>query len=60
MKVTISYMPDEVREADMILRFVQNVLPSARVRKSVSHLPQISVYLTTNKVGKRCGTTGNA
>ena len=46
MKITISYIPPEVREADYILRFVRSALPDAKVRRSAAHPPQICVYLT--------------
>ncbi|MDE7262558.1 MAG: hypothetical protein K2N78_10970 [Oscillospiraceae bacterium] len=50
MKITITYIPSEVREADYILRFIRSVLPGAKVRRSSAHPPQICVYLTTKKV----------
>ena len=56
MKITISYTPPELREADLILRFARGVLPGAKVRRSAAHPPQICVYLTWNFPGKDCGT----
>lgn len=53
MKITISYTPPEVREVDIILRFVRSVLPDAKVRRSAAHPPQICVYLTTKKGAKQ-------
>lgn len=46
MKITITYIPSETREADLILRFAQSQLPGAKVRKSAAHPPLICVYLT--------------
>jgi len=60
MKITISYIPSETREADMILRFIRDMLPGAKVRRSNAHLPQICVYLTTNFSGKPCDSKGTA
>ena len=60
MKITISYIPSETREADLILRFVRGILPGAKVRRSTAHPPQICVYLTTSKAGNSCDTTKRA
>ena len=49
MKITISYIPAEAQAVDAILRFLQGMLPGAKVRKSTAHPPQISVYL---KIGR--------
>lgn len=57
MKIVITYIPSETREADLILRFARSILPRAKVRKSAAHPPQICVYLTTNYTQKDCGAT---
>lgn len=60
MKITVSYIPAETREADLILRFARSILPRAKVRKSAAHPPQICVYLTSSLPRKDCGTTKRA
>lgn len=49
MKITVTYIPSETREADLIIRFARSLLPRANVRKSTAHPPQICVYLTWKK-----------
>ena len=56
MKITITYTPPELREADYILRFIRSALPGAKVRRSAAHPPQICVYVTTPFTRKDCGT----
>lgn len=60
MKITVSYIPAETREADQILRFARSLLPGAKVRKSAAHPPQICVYLTSNLPRKDCVPTKRA
>lgn len=55
MKITISYIPEEAQAADLILRFVRDILPGAKVRRSAAHPPQICVYLTAPFPRKGCG-----
>lgn len=57
MKIVITYIPSETREADLILRFARSLMPRAKVRKSAAHPPQICVYLTSSLPRKDCGTT---
>lgn len=57
MKITVTYIPSETREADLILRFARSLLPKANIRKSTAHPPQICVYLTTSWPQKDCGAT---
>ncbi len=49
MKITIAYLPEEEREADLINRFVQGLLPIEKVRKSDRHPPFKHIYLTTKR-----------
>ena len=49
MKISISYSPVEEREADLINRFVQGLLPIEKVRKSDRHPPFKHIYLTTKR-----------
>ena len=51
MKISISYSPVEEREADLINRFVQGLLPIEKVRKSDRHPPFKHIYLTTKRPG---------
>ncbi len=59
MKVTISYIPSETREADMISRFVLSILPGTKVRESDRHPPFKHIYLATRKAGKPCDSKEN-
>lgn len=54
MKITIAYLPEEEREADLINRFVQGLLPIEKVRKSDRHLPFKHIYLTAKKAENPC------
>lgn len=60
MKISITYIPAETREADLILRFARNVLPGAKVRRTAAHPPQMCVYLTTRWPQRDCGATKRA
>lgn len=60
MKITISYIPPETREADLILCFIKKLFPRAKARKSTSHPPQVCVYLTANSPEKPCGAKKGA
>lgn len=51
MKITIACLPEEEREADLINRFVQGLLPIEKVRKSDRHPPFKHIYLTTKRPG---------
>ncbi len=48
MKITIAYLPEEEREADLICRFVHRLCPG-KVRKSDRHPPYLHIYLTTKQ-----------
>lgn len=48
MKLKLTYLPEEAREAALILRSAQNLLPGAKVRQDKSKVPKLAVYLTTN------------
>ena len=45
----LAYLPEEEREADLINRFVQGLLPIEKVRKSDRHPPFKHIYLTTKR-----------
>ena len=49
MKITISYLPEEEREAHIIHIFSQSLLDNVKVRKSDRHPPFKHIYLTTKK-----------
>ena len=49
MKITISYIDGEAREAAIIQRFADSLLGGAKVRKSDRHPPFKHIYLTTRK-----------
>ncbi len=49
MKITISYLPEEEREAHIIHIFSQSLLGNVKVRKSDRHPPFKHIYLTTKK-----------
>ena len=49
MKITISYLPEEEREAHIIHIFSQGLLDNVKVRKSDRHPPCWHVFLATNK-----------
>lgn len=48
MKLKLTYLPEEAREAALILHFAQNLLPGAKVRRDKSKAPKLAVYLTIN------------
>ena len=54
MKITISYMATEEREAAGVLAALLALLPGVRVHKNTSKPPYIHVYLTTRKPGNPC------
>ena len=60
MKITVTYIPSETREADLIIRFIRSVLPTAKVRRSAAHPPQSCVYVTCNLSEKPCDATEKA
>ena len=60
MKITIAYLPEEEREADLINRFVQGLLPIEKVRKSDRHPPFKHIYLTTKKAENPCNSREKA
>jgi len=51
MKIKISSLPEERREADLICRFVKGLYPGAKVRESNARSPQKVLYVTTNRRG---------
>lgn len=54
MKITISYIAGEEREAALIQRFADRLLDGAKVRKNDLHPPFKHIYLTTRKPQKAC------
>ncbi|USF26950.1 hypothetical protein N510_001883 [Firmicutes bacterium ASF500] len=59
MKITIAYLPEEFREADLIHRFAQGLLDGAKVRKSDRHPPYKHIYLTAKKPETPCNSEEN-
>lgn len=49
MKITIAYLPEEEREADIIHVFSRSLLDNVKVRKSDRHPPFKHIYLTTKR-----------
>lgn len=49
MKITIAYLPEEEREADIIHVFSRGLLDNVKVRKSDRHPPYLHIYLTTKQ-----------
>ena len=49
MKITISYLPEELDEVRVIRAFIVNYLPGTRTRMTANHAPYIHTYLTTKK-----------
>ena len=60
MKITIACLPEEEREADLINRFVQGLLPIEKVRKSDRPPPFKHFYLTTKKAETPCNSMEKA
>ncbi len=59
MKITITYLPGEERESDLIFHFVKGLCSGAKVRKSDRHPPFKHIYLTTKKVESPCNSREN-
>ena len=59
MKITIAYLPEEEREADIIHVFSRSLLDNVKVRKSDRHLPFKHIYLTAKKPEKPCNSEEN-
>ena len=53
MKIKLSYLPEEAREAGAVLSALLRLLPSAKVRKTDANPPYKHTYLTTRKPAKR-------
>lgn len=49
MKISIAYLPEEEREANIIRWFVHGLCPGEKIRKSDRHPPFKHIYLTTKK-----------
>ena len=59
MKLKLTYQPEEAREANLILHFVQGLLPGAKTRSVKSKAPKLCVYVTTRNPQTRCGCKEN-
>lgn len=53
MKIKLSYLPEEERDAGAALAALLRLLPGARVRKTDGKGPYKHTYLTTRKTAKR-------
>ena len=60
MKITIAYLPEEEREADIIHVFSRGLLDNVKVRKSDRHPPFKHIYLTTKRPETPCKSKENA
>lgn len=60
MKISITYLPEEEREAHIIHIFAQGLLGNIKVRKSDRHPPFKHIYLTTKKPETPCKSKENA
>lgn len=49
MKIKLSYLPEEEREAGAALSALLRLIPGAKVRKSDAHPPYKHLYLTTKQ-----------
>lgn len=45
MKITLSYLPGEEREADADMMVLHRRHPGSKARRSKAHLPAVSVYM---------------
>lgn len=52
MKVTITYMPGEEREADILKRAAASIMESVKVRESDRHAPYKHIYISTRNSEK--------
>ena len=59
MKISITYLPEEEREAHIIHIFSQSLLDNVKVRKSDRHPPFKHIYLTAKKPEKPCNSEEN-
>lgn len=55
MKIKLTYLPEEEKEADAALRALRRLFPRAKVRKSDAHPPKNCIYLTADFHCKDCG-----
>ena len=60
MKITIAYLPEEEREADIIHVFSRGLLDNVKVSKSDRHLPFKHIYLTAKKAENPCNSREKA
>lgn len=59
MKITISYIASEEREAAGVLEALRPLLPGLRVHKNKAKPPFLHLYLTTKKPGTPCNYNPN-
>ena len=55
MKITVTYLPEEAREANLIYHFVRGLLPGVRVHESAAKPPYVHLYLATKKGARKSG-----
>ena len=60
MKVTLSYIPEEQKEAAAVLAALRPLLSWEKIHKTDTHPPFLHLYLTTKKPGKSCKSNKNA
>jgi len=56
LKLKLTYLPEEEREAAAALAVLLRRFPGARTRKSARHPPFLHLYLTTKKPETPCGS----
>ncbi|NLU24434.1 MAG: hypothetical protein GXW99_06940 [Clostridiales bacterium] len=49
MKVSIAYLPEEEKNAGLLLSFIRGLQPGVRVHKNDRCTPYIHLYMTTKK-----------
>lgn len=59
MKVTITYLPAEEREARIAKAFIRELCDNVRCKERDTHPPYKHIYLATKKPGKCTDTEGN-
>lgn len=54
MKITISHLPSEAQEADVIKRAICCTLGKVKVKASDRHSPYKHIYIATQQTEKSC------
>ena len=60
MKITIAYLPEEERKANLMKSIALGIIPGAKVKESDRHAPFKHIYLSSKKPENHCGSKGNA